>query len=147
MGPSAFQNYLNNGSANSYTTSQEISSQPELWQKTWETIQNQKVTIKNFLEEVYKLPNINIILTGAGTSAFIGDTLQGPFQKNTGILTRSISSTSLVTHPDLFLQKETPTLLISFARSGDSPESVAVVNLVNKLCDTDYHLIINCNPS
>jgi len=147
MVPKAFHNYLNNGSAILNATSTEISSQPLLWQKTWETIQNQKDNIIQFLEEVYNQPDIIIILTGAGTSAFIGDALQGPFQKNTGILTRSISSTSLVTHPDLFLQKERPTLLISFARSGDSPESVAVVNLVNKLCDVDYHLIITCNPS
>jgi len=143
----ANQNYLSNGATIPNTTSSEISSQPLLWQKTWETIQKQKDKISEFLGEVYNQPNITVILTGAGTSAFIGDALQGSFQKNTGILTRSISTTSLVTHPDLFLQKNNPTLLISFARSGDSPESVAAVNLVNKLCDFDYHMIITCNPS
>jgi tagatose-6-phosphate ketose/aldose isomerase len=140
-------NYLENGLLDLNTTSLEISIQPILWQQTWECVQNQKNQLEKFLNQVYSNNNINIILTGAGTSAFIGDALQGPFQKHTGIPTRSINSTNLVTHPDLFLQKDRPTLLISFARSGDSPESVAVVNLVNKICSIDYHLIITCNPS
>src|SRR4030095_1361855 len=38
-----------------------------------------------------------------------------------------------------------PTLLISFARSGNSPESVAVLALADKICGTCYHLIITCN--
>lgn len=146
MADKTLHNYLSIGKTISDNTSLEISSQPELWKKTYQTIQNQKGRIINFLNLVYSQKGINIILTGAGTSAFIGDSLQGPFQKNTGILTRSISSTTLVTHPELFLQKNTPTLLISFARSGDSPESIAVLNLVHKICSDDYHLIISCNP-
>ena len=145
MANKAFHNYLNIGNAISNTTSLEISSQPELWKRTFQTIQDQKERILKFLNKVYNQKGINIILTGAGTSAFIGDSLQGPFQKSTGFLTRSISSTTLVTHPELFLQKDTPTLLISFARSGDSPESIAVLNLVHKICSVDYHLIITCN--
>lgn len=147
MADKTLHNYLSIGKTISDNTSLEISSQPELWKKTYQTIQNQKDRIIKFLNLVYSQKGINIILTGAGSSAFIGDSLQGPFQKSTGILTRSISSTTLVTHPELFLQKDTPTLLISFARSGDSPESIAVINLVHKICSVDYHLIITCNPS
>ena len=139
-------NYLRNDLKDSDITSLEISSQPELWWQTWLYVQNQQDSLKKFLKNVYSKNNINVILTGAGTSAFIGDTLQGSYQQNTGIPTRAISTTDLVTHPDLFLQKERPTLLISFARSGDSPESVAVVNLVNNICSHIYHLIITCNP-
>jgi len=140
-------NYLDRESKDPYFTSLEISSQPILWQQTWACIQDYKSKLINFLDIIYSQNNLNIILTGAGTSAFIGDTLQGPFQKYTGIPTRSISSTDLVTHPEMFLQKDRPTLLISFARSGDSPESLAVVNLVHELCTYDYHLIITCNPN
>lgn len=138
-------NYLRNDLKDSDITSLEISSQPDLWQQTWIYVQNQQDDLKKFLNTIYSKNNINIILTGAGTSAFIGDTLQGLYQKHTGIPTRAISTTDLVTHPDLFLEKERPTLLISFARSGDSPESVAVVNLANNICDHIYHLIITCN--
>lgn len=139
-------NYLENGLKELNNTSLEISLQPILWQQTWEFVQNQQNQLKEFLDHVYNQKNINIILTGAGTSAFIGDALQGPFQKHTGIPTRSVHSTNLVTHPIQFLLKDRPTLLISFARSGDSPESVAAVNLVSEICSLNYHLIITCNP-
>jgi tagatose-6-phosphate ketose/aldose isomerase len=141
------ENYLDKNLGGMNTTSAEISLQPVLWQETWESLRLHEKELKKFLDHVYSIKNINIILTGAGTSAFIGDALQGTFQKHTGIPTRSISSTNLVTNPDLFLLEDRPTLLISFARSGDSPESVAVVNLVDKICSVDYHLVITCNPS
>jgi len=128
-------------------TSFEISSQPELWRQTWTYIQKQQNNLRKFLNHVYNQKNLVVILTGAGSSAFIGIALQGPFQKNTNKLTRAISTTDLVTHPDLFLQKERPTLLISFARSGDSPESLAALHLVNEICPYVYHLIITCNAS
>ena len=140
-------NYLDNGMNGRNMTSLEISTQPTLWQQTWDNVLNQQSRLNDFLAQLYNKEDLNIILTGAGTSAFIGDTLQGFYQKHTGIPTRSISSTNLVTHPELFLLKNKPTLLVSFARSGDSPESLAVVNLVNKICSPAYHLIITCNPS
>jgi len=138
-------NFLDRCTEYANHTSIEISSQPGLWRQTWERLQTQKNTLGKFLEEVFIQKNLVVILTGAGSSAFIGLALQGPFQKNTNVLTRAISTTDLVTHPDLFLQKERPTLLISFARSGDSPESIAALNLVNEICSHVYHLIITCN--
>ena len=146
MNTITLHNYLRNDMKDSDITSSEISSQPELWQQTWQSFLGQQSTLKKFLSQVYDQDNLNVILTGAGTSAFIGDILQGPYQKHTGIPSRAISTTDLVTHPELFLQKERPTLLISFARSGDSPESVAAVHLANKVCSHIYHLIITCNP-
>ena len=146
MNTITLHNYLRNDMKDSDITSLEISSQPELWQHTWQSFQDQLSTLKKFLSQVYDQDNLNVILTGAGTSAFIGDILQGPYQKHTGIPSRAVSTTDLVTHPELFLQKERPTLLISFARSGDSPESVAAVHLANKVCSHVSHLIITCNP-
>ena len=87
-----------------------------------------------------------IILMGAGTSAFIGLSLRGIFQRNTGLITEAISTTDLVSHPHDYLMKDIPTLIISFARSGNSPESEAAVALADKLCITCYHLIIICDP-
>lgn len=140
-------NYLERMTQHSGNTSFEISSQPAVWRSTWNTLQKQQKELSSFLNYVYAKDNLNIILTGAGSSAFIGVALQGPFQKYTNILTRAISTTDLVTHPELFLLKDKPTLLVSFARSGDSPESLAAVNLVNELCTQVYHLIITCNAN
>jgi tagatose-6-phosphate ketose/aldose isomerase len=63
----------------------------------------------------------------------------------TGLPTEAIATTDIVSHPyDYFLGK-IPTLLISFARSGNSPESVAVIELADEICETCFHLIITCN--
>ncbi len=60
---------------------------------------------------------------------------------------RAIATTDLVSHPEEYLHQDVPTLLISFARSGNSPESKAAVVLADKICQKIYHLIITCNPS
>src|SRR6266705_3759221 len=124
----------------------EITSQPKLWKETYESILNKKGQIAAFLSEIYKINNLQVILTGAGSSAFIGEILQYPFYKNTGVTVKAIPTTDLVTHPLDFFQRSIPTLLISFARSGDSPESLATFELAEKLSDVIYHLIITCNP-
>ena len=123
-------------------TAREISQQPELWQKVWHSVQAEMPAIRDFLNTIeFK----RIILTGAGTSAFIGLSLRGIFQRKTGIITEAISTTDLVTHPRDYLHPSIPTLLISFARSGNSPESVAVVAQADELCGSCFHLIITCN--
>ncbi|MEO8762721.1 MAG: SIS domain-containing protein [Ginsengibacter sp.] len=124
----------------------EISSQPKLWKETYESILDNKDQLSGFLDEIYKISKLQIVLTGAGSSAFIGEILQYSFYKNTGIPIRAIPTTDLVTHPRDFFQGSVPTLLISFARSGDSPESLASFELAEKLNDVIYHLIITCNP-
>lgn len=127
-------------------TAKEICQQPELWQKIWEQVYVDQTRIQAFLNEA--LPNVQrIILTGAGTSAFIGLSLRGFFQRNTGILTEVISSTDLVSHPKDYLHRDLPTLVISFARSGNSPESTAVVALADDICKICYHLIITCDAN
>ena len=133
------------GIAGDDNTSREISGQPALWQDTYRTLLDQQQALVEFLQPLWDQDNLNVVLTGAGTSAFIGEALQGPFFKNTGKLTRAIATTELVSHPSLFLRRDSPTLLVSFARSGNSPESVAAVEVANALCDTVYHLVITCN--
>ena len=124
----------------------EIASQPKLWNETYQSVLAKKGQITTFLNGIYGIENLQIILTGAGTSAFIGEILQYSFYKHTGKSVKAIPTTDLVTHPRDFFQKSTPTLLISFARSGDSPESLATFELAEKLHDDIHHLIITCNP-
>lgn len=126
-------------------TAREISQQPDLWLKVWEGVRQHRPELKNFLDRALSRSE-RIILTGAGTSAFIGLSLRGVLQRSTGLLTEAIATTDLVSHPRDYFQPEVPTLLISFARSGNSPESVAVVSLADEICQQCYHLIITCNP-
>src|SRR5690606_9177204 len=125
-------------------TAREISQQPDLWEAIWRKIGDSREEMSSFLGRV--VPGIQqIVLTGAGTSAYIGHSLVGMMQRRTGVATVAIASTDLVSHPKDYLQQDVPTLLISFARSGNSPESVATVALAEELCRTCYHLVITCN--
>lgn len=126
-------------------TAIEIEGQPVLWQEVYDLILTQKKDLSGFMLPVLANAGLRIILTGAGSSAFIGESAQGIVQSNTKRITHAIASTDLITHPQLHFIKEIPTLLVSFARSGNSPESLAAVQLANKYCDTVFHLIITCN--
>lgn len=127
-------------------TAGEITQQPELWLKIWALLKKQKNELRIFLEQAFTHASLEVILTGAGTSAFIGESLQGPFQKNTGKQTSAIATTDLISHPQHYFKQQGALLLISFARSGESPESVAALELADSLCHNVFHLIITCNP-
>ncbi len=125
-------------------TAKEISGQPSLWSAVREKIIKEKSRISEFLRET--LPEIDtIILTGAGTSAFIGHSVSGEIQRKTGVTTLSIATTQLVSHPQDYFMPGATILLISFARSGNSPESVQSMRLADQHCKSCYHLTITCN--
>ncbi|MFO7447362.1 MAG: SIS domain-containing protein [Ignavibacteriaceae bacterium] len=129
-------------------TAKEITNQPELWLKVYKVVLENYKGLKSFFEKVHNGNNgeeLEIILSGAGSSAYIGDVLEGVFRKYSATKTIAVATTELVTHPDYFFQKNKKTLLISFARSGNSPESVKTVALANKLCSKIYHIVITCN--
>lgn len=123
----------------------EIDGQPALWQKIYAMIRSRREELETFLAPLLSLPDLRIILTGAGSSAFIGEAAQGIVQESTGKLTHAIATTDLITHPKLHFQREIPTLMISFSRSGNSPESLATVEMAGDYCDQVHHLIITCN--
>jgi tagatose-6-phosphate ketose/aldose isomerase len=128
-----------------FYTAKEISRQPELWLETYHKLLKEKEKISDFINKILIQECPYVILTGAGTSAFIGEALVGPYQKKWKVFTRAIATTDLITHPENYFIRSRPTLLISFARSGDSPESLATVELANKYCDNLYKLNITCN--
>ena len=124
---------------------QEIYGQPDLWETTLKMVLKKKDQLSLFLNEILKIDSLQIVLSGAGSSAFIGEILQQSFFINTGVPTVVIPTTDLVTHPRGLINSAVPTLLISFARSGDSPESVATFELAEKMYDLIFHLVITCN--
>lgn len=126
-------------------TAREIEGQPALWKLTWQKITLESKAISSFLDNTVPLVQ-RIILTGAGTSAFIGLSLKGKYQKTFGKITEVIPTTDLVSNPEDFMIRDIPTLMISFARSGSSPESVAAVMLADNLIRQCYHLFITCDP-
>ena len=132
-------------SKSSYNTAKEILQQPKLWKETLENFKK----IKNNLEEYFKEIGLNeefqVIFTGAGTSEYIGNILELFLKKNSNLEFKSIGTTEILNNPSNYLKKNRKILLVSFARSGDSPESVGVVNLMNENIKDIYHLFITCN--
>jgi len=128
-------------------TEKEIRQQPECWIKSLKNIESQRIEIDNFLTPLLQKPDLQIILTGAGTSAFIGDIIAPWLSRQTDKNFVAVPTTDLVTNPVDYLSPHRPTLLVSFARSGNSPESVAAVDLANQLVSQSHHLIITCNEA
>lgn len=128
-------------------TAKEIVQQPSTWREAVKNLYNNKNNIKIFLEEFLSKDNYRIILTGAGTSAFAGETCEPYLTKILNKKVEAIATTDLVASPKNYFIKDIPTLLISFARSGNSPESVHAVNLANELVDELYQVVITCNEN
>ncbi|MBO4577256.1 MAG: SIS domain-containing protein [Paludibacteraceae bacterium] len=126
-------------------TFNEIHQQPAMWRKELQALLSAKAEISAFMHK-FLTPDTDIVLTGAGTSAFIGDALC-PVMRGLWRNVRSVPTTDIVTHAKYLLAAERPLLLVSFARSGNSPESVAAVNLANKLCKNVAHVYITCNKN
>lgn len=121
----------------------EITQQPQVWAEIVSIVETQKVSLETFLNK-HLTKETRIIFTGAGTSEFAGNVLYLDLIKK-GYDAKSIATTDLVSHPAHFLDANKPTLLVSFARSGNSPESVATYNIVQQYVKTVSNLIITCN--
>lgn len=130
---------------NGFATAKEICQQPRIWREAVENIIQNQATLTEFMEKVLAVPNLRIILTGAGSSAFIGEMVMPYLNKHSDRITESIATTDLVGTPYYYYKKEIPTLQISYARSGNSPESVAASSLGQDLVDEFYEIIITCN--
>lgn len=129
----------------SYHTIEEIKQQPELWLTILDLVEEKESEIKSLLTRYVSLPDSEVIFTGAGSSFFIGEMVSGPFQLYTGIRSRAVATTEIVTHPELYFQPDKNVLLVSLARSGDSPESIAAINNAQIVSSNVDNLIICCN--
>lgn len=124
-------------------TAREIYQQPTMWEQTYALIQGQRKEIESFLAGVIT-PATRVIFTGAGTSAYTGDVARCHLAGLLPCRVESIPTTDIVATPELILEPDTPTLLVSFARSGNSPESVGAFTLMEQRTRTIAHLVITC---
>ena len=129
-------------------TTREIYQQPDVWKEAFEAYSERRQEIAAFLQGIAdKNEYIKVILTGAGTSAYVGDTLVPYFKEvydERKWNFNAIATTDIVANPQTYLKKDVPTVLVSFARSGNSPESVATVDLAKSLVDELYQVTITC---
>jgi tagatose-6-phosphate ketose/aldose isomerase len=126
-------------------TAREIAQQPAMLRKTHAALAVGKDALDGFLRPLLDRAATRVILTGAGTSSFIGECLAPWLAARLPCRVEAIPTTDLVSAPYLYFEAGTPTLLVSFGRSGDSPESVAALDLANQLVGEIHHLAITCN--
>ncbi|MFV0519724.1 MAG: SIS domain-containing protein [Lachnospirales bacterium] len=123
-------------------TALEIIRQPKVWVEIYDNINNIKDTVTKMMDTINY--NDKIIFTGAGSSGFIGDYMV-PVLRSLGYSNvYSFHTTDIVACPKQYLFDE-KTVLVSFGRSGNSPESVACINIANTFVKEISHIIITCN--
>ena len=123
----------------------EIYQQPATWKKTCDQIRAHKDELKAFIDQVITREDFDVILTGAGTSEFVGNALFPALTGKLNYKVKSYGTTDIVATPEAYLSRTKPTLLISFGRSGNSPESVGAIDAAEAVCDNIWHLFVTCN--
>ena len=126
-------------------TAREIEQQPRMLQQTHDLLSGMRDRIGAFIAPVAGNANARIILTGAGSSSFIGQCLAPLLDQRLAARVDAVPTTDLVSAPRLYLDPAQPLLLVSFGRSGNSPESLAAVGLVESLVEDARHLVVTCN--
>lgn len=133
--------------AGSEATVREIAQQPEIWLEAVAAVAAQRVQLDGFLDPLLARRELRIVLTGAGTSAFIGEIAAPALARKLGRRVEAVATTDIVSNPDECFAEDIPTLLVSFARSGNSPESAAATELADQLLTEVHHLIVTCDES
>lgn len=133
-------------------TTKEIRQQPELWEEVLANYKSNEKRINTFLDQFVADAagkTVRVIFAGAATSAYAGDTVT-PYLQSHGDCSRfrfdSIATTDLVAAPNDYFEPETPTILVSLSRSGNSPESVKSVELAERLVNKLHQITLTCAP-
>lgn len=126
-------------------TAEEIAQQPAVWEKTIDQVRGIRIALSRLIEDVTSDGDFDIILTGAGTSEYVGRALYPALLQKLQGRVHAIGTTDIVASPELFISPERKTLLVSFARSGNSPESVGAVKAADRISEKVKHLFITCN--
>src|SRR3569833_1245794 len=86
-------------------TAREISQQPAVWPKIQRQLEGHAAALRAWLRPLLDRKDLRIVLTGAGTSAFIGETLAPAVKQATQLRVEAIATTDLVGSPDAWLDR------------------------------------------
>jgi tagatose-6-phosphate ketose/aldose isomerase len=132
-------------------TPAEIAQQPDTWRSTFELFRKKQPLIREFLSSAglsaAQGSRPAVFLVGAGTSDYIGNSLAYLFRKAWHCEVTAVPSTDLLTHMDELIVPGRKYLWISFSRSGDSPEGVAVIEGACKTRPDIHQLVASCNAN
>ena len=132
-------------------TPQEIMQQPATWLGTFGRLRPQLQEVRDFLTASgLQSPEVQrpiVFLVGAGTSDYIGQSLHHLLRKNWQCEVIPVSSPDLLMDFSDYMLPQRQYLWISFSRSGDSPEGVAVLARALAECPNVRHVVVSCNVS
>ena len=123
-------------------TAREIAQQPETWAGTLALCRGRQAGLRAFVAGQAGRP---VLLAGAGTSDFVGRSVERLLQRRWRTPVHAVASTELLTGMDDWLRTDEGALCISFSRSGDSSEGVAVIEEMRRRFPRVAHLVITCN--
>lgn len=126
-------------------TAREIEQQPRMLQQTHALVGRLHAAIQAFAAPLAGDPAARVILAGAGTSAYIGQCVAPLLDRALAARVDAVPTTDIVCAPQLYLDPQQPLLLVSFGRSGNSPESLAAVRLAESMVRDVRHLVVTCN--
>lgn len=125
-------------------TPAEIAQQPATWLTTHRLFEEFRPELRRFLRAAHE-GRWTIYLVGAGTSDYIGHSIANLLRRRWGCEVTAVASTDLLTNRDDLVIEDRDYLWLSFSRSGDSPEGVAVLEQALALSPKVRHLIVSCN--
>jgi tagatose-6-phosphate ketose/aldose isomerase len=130
-------------------TPAEIAQQPQTWRATYRLFRERHSEILQFLQSAGVSSDSRnrptVFLIGAGTSDYVGRSVAQLLRRSWQCEVLAVPSTDLLTHAEQWLVPGRPYLWISFSRSGQSPEGVAVVERALNSHPEIHHLIVSCN--
>jgi tagatose-6-phosphate ketose/aldose isomerase len=127
-------------------TPAEIAQQPVTWRTTHRIFEESRQDLVSFLKQAHT-ERWTIYLVGAGTSDYIGHSIANLLRRRWGCEVSAIASTDLLTNREDLVIPDRDYLWISFSRSGDSPEGVAVLEQALATSPKVRHLVVSCNKN
>jgi tagatose-6-phosphate ketose/aldose isomerase len=130
-------------------TLREILQQPQTWRQTYQKVKQSSTEIEAFLTRagVGAGRPLNVLLVGAGTSDYVGKSVCALLQKEWSCNVQAVPSTDLLTNMEDHILPDVDHLWISFSRSGDSSEGVAVLQQALVVHSLIKHLVVTCNEN
>jgi tagatose-6-phosphate ketose/aldose isomerase len=125
-----------------FHTFREICQQPSTWLQTSELMVSQSANLRSTMAGIR-----NLTLTGSGSSEYAGECLRMTLQAELGVEVQTMGGGVLLAHGARALTPDRPGLMVSLARSGDSPESAGTLSLMLKTQPEIRHLILTCNEA
>jgi tagatose-6-phosphate ketose/aldose isomerase len=120
-----------------FHTLREILQQPATWRETSELLGRSGVLLSESAGPV--------LLTGSGSSHYIGESLAPLLAKSLGRPVRAVPAGDLLTDAGSYVFEDSPGTLVSFARSGDSPESCGVSDFFLSRAPAWRQVLVTCN--